>query len=309
MDGQEILTGRIVKSDGKFGFIKPDNGEGPEMFVMPKACAAFGGVLPPLHTQVAYSVVTDIKTGRPRAEHVQRGGGGRSGPFGPAGSAPQLNLRQAETDNSNAAQETLFAYAWGQHLRKPLVVELEEHRIRMGLSDEECCQQLLITNKHGRGLRLPVNFDQIEDQFPLEVKLKVSEQPPMGQAPMGNAPTGFEQAPIGEGALQLGTMHSIKVKFGFIKQDSGESDMFVMPAACKPWGGELPPLGARMQYRVVIDTKTGRPRADDVSPADDAAVMPPLQINGLVCPSLSTIGAYRPSIVADWNKQPMYIGL
>merc|ERR1712060_962869 len=69
------------------------------------------------------------------------------------------------------------------------------------------------------------------------------------------------------GAILLGTISTANEKFAFIKQDNGEADMFVIPPACEAFGRELPPVGARVQYRVVVDSKTGRPRADRVQPA------------------------------------------
>merc|ERR1712232_414715 len=43
-----------------------------------------------------------------------------------------------------------------------------------------------------------------------------------------------------------GTMLKLNGNFGFIKQDNGEQDMFVMPAACAFLGGQLPPKGTRL---------------------------------------------------------------
>jgi cold shock CspA family protein len=60
--------GVIAKDKGSFGFIDQDDFE-EEMFVLPSA--DFDDRLPPIGTRVTYEVVTDQKTGRPRAEDLQ----------------------------------------------------------------------------------------------------------------------------------------------------------------------------------------------------------------------------------------------
>ena len=59
-------------------------------------------------------------------------------------------------------------------------------------------------------------------------------------------------------------MDRSKDKYGFIKQDSGEADIFVMPESCAAFGNVLPAHGARVVYEVVA--VRGTRRAENVRP-------------------------------------------
>jgi len=55
-------------------------------------------------------------------------------------------------------------------------------------------------------------------------------------------------------------------KYGFIMLED-ESTMFVLPGSCAGFGRVFPPIGTHVSFNVVTDAKTGKPRADDVRPA------------------------------------------
>ena len=94
---QEPQKGTFICVHEHFGFINvPD---GPDMFVLPSACEAFGGVLPPTGTEMTFEVVTDARTGRPRAVHCQPR---RVESFGPAESTA-MGACSTDEQDSNAA--------------------------------------------------------------------------------------------------------------------------------------------------------------------------------------------------------------
>lgn len=84
-----------------------------------------------------------------------------------------------------------------------------------------------------------------------------------GKAP--RPPQGPQTVPSDN--ILTGTISAVNEKFAFVRQDTGEADMFVIPPACDAFGRELPPVGTRVQYRCIMDPKSGRPRAADVAPA------------------------------------------
>jgi len=62
-----------------------------------------------------------------------------------------------------------------------------------------------------------------------------------------------------------GRMLRGQAKFGFILQDDGE-EMFVLPNSCPAFSSQLPPVGTRVSYEIVLDDLQGQPMAYDVQP-------------------------------------------
>lgn len=169
-----------INQSGNFGFIKQDSGEA-DMFSLPP--------LFPIGTKLVYDVISDPKTGRPRAENVQ-----------------SVDGTQAEVPSGGKG-----GYGPGKG-----------------------------KGKGDRG------------------------SPYQGGQPVFQSQ---EQLQAAMGQVQTGTIAKVNEKFGFITQDSGESDMFVFPPSCHAFNRELPPVGTRVQYHVIMDNRTGRPRAENVGPA------------------------------------------
>ena len=63
-------------------------------------------------------------------------------------------------------------------------------------------------------------------------------------------------------------------KYGFIKQASGDDMMFVRPKACVGFYGQFPEPGTGLSYSIVLDERTGHPRAEDVNPLAEASFSP-----------------------------------
>lgn len=78
----------------------------------------------------------------------------------------------AEAASEAVPGQMLFSYAWAEHLAKPLPAELEDERVRLGLSKQEWEARLVITNKHGKQMALPSNWAVLQGEFVMVVKLQ-----------------------------------------------------------------------------------------------------------------------------------------
>merc|ERR1712046_11346 len=79
---------------------------------------------------------------------------------------------------------------------------------------------------------------------------------------------------------QTGTVKQNSGKSGFIQQDSGAEDLFLLPFQCKAFKEEIPLEGTRVVYRIGSDQKTGRPRAENVRSEDRAPTTSGLRDGG-----------------------------
>lgn len=318
-------TGTICKLGPNFGFIKLDGPGAGDMFVIPQACHAFGRQVPPVGTRVKFQIVTDSKTGRPRAENVQ-----------PSDDSPDMATMSYPVHGSYPPQGSYPTQDFNKSLQSQYPAEIQaalSPEILAGLSPE--LSQVLASPDVASLLRSP------------EMASLMMQQPQQQRQPdpaqgfsslleqLGNATTGLGQtspalqdvAPLSaaptksvggpsdansgmspevaylmeladpnsrmevqegqngdaRGASSPATHYQSDVQyssssdpgsltgmvvrnnesFGFIKQDNGDADMFVLPP--------IPPVGTHVQYVKMIDPKTGRPRAENVQAISDGA--------------------------------------
>merc|ERR1711948_75189 len=85
----------------------------------------------------------------------------------------------------------------------------------------------------------------------------------------GKQPHRYKRDDGDGGEVKTGTIDRSRDTFGFIKQDSGGDDLFVMRGDCKGFNGVIPERGTRVKYTVGVDPQKGKPKAGNVQPADD----------------------------------------
>eukprot|EP00931_Biecheleriopsis_adriatica_P025239 TRINITY_DN15548_c0_g1_i1.p1 TRINITY_DN15548_c0_g1~~TRINITY_DN15548_c0_g1_i1.p1 ORF type:complete len:487 (-),score=84.88 TRINITY_DN15548_c0_g1_i1:96-1556(-) len=269
----EILSGTVASDNGKFGFIKVDDDAMPDMFVLPLACKALGGAIPPVGTRVSFNVVSDEKTGKPRAENVQLSDGGGDA----LGQHFFQELIEADQELSGTVVRDGGNFGFIQQDSGEADIFVMPQACgslggRIPQQGTRVVYQVVEDAKTGRPRAENVRLEQTASRWrPAASSASFSggRPAPVAQPLQTYRPAAPVAQPLQTyGALQQksGTILQENGKFGFIQQDTGEADMFVMPAACAAFGGAVPPRGTRVLYSVVLDEKTGKPRAEDVSP-------------------------------------------
>eukprot|EP00443_Scrippsiella_acuminata_P022416 CAMPEP_0115207412 /NCGR_PEP_ID=MMETSP0270-20121206/20703_1 /TAXON_ID=71861 /ORGANISM="Scrippsiella trochoidea, Strain CCMP3099" /LENGTH=430 /DNA_ID=CAMNT_0002621005 /DNA_START=56 /DNA_END=1348 /DNA_ORIENTATION=+ len=303
-------TGTMAAISGNFGFIKQDAG-GPDMFVLPP--------FPPIGSRVSYDVITDPKTGRPRAENVSTLDAAAAPVWGEA--ADQAGGAEA-TELKTALDSLLSGMPGMQGFdAASLLQELSGTAGVAGVAQQAAAGigqaggTMAAINRSGNfGFIRQDSGEQdmfvLPPLFPVGTKVFYdiimdpktgrpraenvqaadgSQAPaqPGGYGPKGGGKGDFRSQPYQQPAAQqvyqtseqleqaagqivTGTIAKVNEKFGFITQDSGDADMFVFPPSCAAFGRQVPPVGTRVQYHIVMDQRTGRPRAEGVSPAPAA---------------------------------------
>jgi len=279
------LTGTMSRTAGNFGFIAGDDGE--DMFVMPAACAAFGNRLPVFGTHLRFTVTIDSKSGRPRAENVQptmlRGGGGPqqapafsfvAQPWANAGQDPGGGLAGRQTGTMVSEREGKFGFIQQDDGTEVFIIPGSSAAKVLPPVGARLAYDLATDPKTGRPRADRVDIlDDGAGAGTAFASSFINRYVPSGAGGKGGAARSHPYAkPAGgaggelaglDGRRHTGSITRICGNFGFIGQDAGE-EMFVLPGSCAAMGGAIPEIGTRVSYTIVMDERTGRPRAEAV---------------------------------------------
>lgn len=277
------------------------------MFVLPICCQAFEGQIPAVGSRVCYDVGLDPRSGRPRAENVQplpedfvptqpkpKGQEVAPPPHMLRPQQPPDLVASPQQDLNGVDQEPPSKKAKGPYNRDVPAAAMPMRTGTMGRSDGNAGfihQDLDQDDGEGDLLVMPVHCAGFGGQLPepgTRLKFTVgvdatkglpiaeNVMPESSDSPMSPAVAQAGDGGEGMGGSQsqrlatnlTGTVKASGDKFGFIAQDNGESDMFLLPQCCQDYDACLPPVGARVVYSVELDPKTRRPRAADVMPEE-----------------------------------------
>jgi cold shock CspA family protein len=273
-----MLSGVMKENRGNLGFIAQDSGE-KDMFVLPAQCQAFGGVLPPVGTALIYSVVSDPKTGRPRADDVQPVDGDTWAPNVMLGSnTPVTRSFEAMPDGNKGAplkrsfdlmSAGTMSFDTSEHIGsiksstgKSGFIKQDSGEDDLFVMPLQCTGFGSVLPQIGTKVVYSIGADK-KKGWPCAENVR-----PLGQSQIASftTPAKANMASVtpASSSTCTGVMKENRGNLGFITQDSGGPDMFVLPQQCQSFNGMIPPVGARVSYGVSPDPKTGRPRAENV---------------------------------------------
>lgn len=302
------FAGTMYTGAGTLGYIKQDMGT--EVLVTTAQCAGIGGALPPAGTRLTFDLVLDPTMAMLRADNVQLEvatafpGLGALLAGQPQALAPSTTHAAGGLASQFASSLAAMTPAAGLALQPAAMagtLALQQPGLQPALQPSPTAARLFSSGRKS-GV-----FSQAKESFGF-IK-QDSGEPDMFVIPRECAAFGLAfPAPgtrvvfetthsekTGKAMAQncrpafAGTMSQIKNNYGFIKQDSGEPDMFVLPQGCPYFETTLPPIGMRVVFELSVSERTGRPTANDVQPMfkDQAAAgQAALQVGPGVNPAL-----------------------
>mmetsp|Transcript_77571 Transcript_77571/g.222145 ORF Transcript_77571/g.222145 Transcript_77571/m.222145 type:complete len:678 (-) Transcript_77571:125-2158(-) len=275
-------AGTMSRNEGNFGFIHKEGGS--EVFVLPGSCVGFGGALPEIGSYVKFSVVIDEASGQEKAENVF-----------PMANAAQAALQAALPQmQQQDLMRFVSAVATAQQPSTPWLSSkrngtFERDNGKFGFIMQDDGAEMFVMpcackswNKAFPPVGTRVTYDVVSDDRtgrPRAGNVEperaaygaalVAKPAPGAAAAQAGPYAGSGKKPKMPKGYVMGTLSRVKDdRFGFITPDDGDGgEMFVVPSGCRAYGGNLPPLGTRVQYRVIPDKESGKVRADDVAPA------------------------------------------
>mmetsp|Transcript_65325 Transcript_65325/g.120364 ORF Transcript_65325/g.120364 Transcript_65325/m.120364 type:complete len:400 (-) Transcript_65325:215-1414(-) len=302
------FAGTMYTGAGTLGYIKQDMGT--EVLVTTAQCAGVGGQLPPVGTRLTFDVVLDPTMAMLRADNVQLEAAAATLPgYGAfVVGQPQAALVQSQTAAGSPAgglasqlAHSLAAFMPAAPAATPAAaglalqpapaasaLALQQPALQPALQPAPAARGFSAARKSGVFSQAKESFGFIkQDSGEPDMFVIPRECAAFGLAfPTPGTRVVFElttSEKTGKAMAQncrpafAGTMSQIKNNYGFIKQDNGEPDMFVIPQGCPYFDTNLPPIGMRVVFELGVSERTGKPTANDVQPMfkDQAAAVGP----------------------------------
>eukprot|EP00435_Cladocopium_sp_Y103_P046540 s2076_g13.t1 len=237
IEPSRTFRGTMDEDCGNYGFIREDakDGEEPQrIFVLPYSCP--DSRLPPLGSRVEYSIVTDPKTGKERAEDVI--------PEGTGDDRPQSgwNPVPGEVYCGTVCKEAP-RFCFVRH--------------------DDSSEELFLHPSDWLGFKFKLP--------PLGTRVKFSVDPPRRGPRKMAVNVDFEVDPReADSEVFKGVIVKNYGNYGFIKD--GEEKVFLLPSSCR--GREIFNEGTRVTYRKTIGKRDGKLQASDVDVDSDRRSRP-----------------------------------